>query len=297
MNPALRQQYLEAMGIRSWVPRSPAPVLGEAVAVEAVATPSTMVETPAPVSVETEIPSVSASEAVTPKPQDAPVVSTDAPPAWLEEVPPPHDEYAPSVESLGDDGFALSNEGDGIATLDWDGLRDRVSHCQACGLHQSRSQTVFGGGNPEADVMVIGEAPGADEEREGEPLLGPAGTLLDAMLQAIGFSRDQVYIAGILKCRPPDNRDPHADETQHCEAYLKRQVALVNPKVILAAGRIAAQNLLKSTEPVAQLRGKEASYQDVPVIVSYHPAYLLRSPEHKGRAWTDLQNLARQLRS
>jgi len=136
---------------------------------------------------------------------------------------------------------------------------------------------------------VIGEAPGAEEDKQGEPFVGRAGTLLNAMLLAMGFKREQVFIANILKCRPPGNRDPHQDEVANCQGYLKRQVELVQPKVILAVGRIAAQHLLATQEPLGRLRGKDHRYNAIPLVATYHPAYLLRSPDKKGKAWQDLQ--------
>lgn len=184
-----------------------------------------------------------------------------------------------------------------IATLGWDELRDRVKVCKACELHQTRTQTVFGVGEQDADLLIIGEAPGADEDRQGEPFVGKAGQLLNTMLKAIGFSRDQVFIANILKCRPPGNRDPHLEEALNCEPYLQRQIELIQPKVILAVGRIAAQNLLKTDMAVGKLRDRKDTFGEtaIPVVVTYHPAYLLRSPEQKGKAWQDLQRVYRLL--
>lgn len=144
--------------------------------------------------------------------------------------------------------------------------------------------------------MVIGEAPGAEEDRQGEPFVGRAGQLLNAMLGAIGLRREQVYIANILKCRPPGNRDPRPEETLRCAPFLDRQIALVAPRVILTVGRIAAQNLLKSQEAVGRLRGKDAEFEGIPVIVTYHPAYLLRTPAQKARAWQDLQRVRKLLK-
>ena len=140
----------------------------------------------------------------------------------------------------------------------------------------------------EADWLIIGEAPGAEEDRRGEPFVGRAGKLLDEMLRAAGQSREQVFIANILKCRPPNNRDPHADEAQACRSYLERQIALIKPKIILAVGRIAAQALLESDTPVGKLRGKLHHLGDIPLVVTYHPAYLLRSPTQKRKSWEDL---------
>jgi len=171
--------------------------------------------------------------------------------------------------------------------LDWEGLRDTVSTCTGCDLHQGRTQTVFGVGNPDADWMFIGEAPGAEEDRRGEPFVGRSGQLLDQMLAAIGQSRASVFIANIIKCRPPNNRDPKPEEASACRAYLERQIEIVNPSIIIAVGKIAAQNLLGTDSPVGRLRGKRHSFGNVPLVVTYHPAYLLRSPSQKRKSWDD----------
>ncbi len=184
-----------------------------------------------------------------------------------------------------------------VATLDWDGIESQVASCDRCELHTSRTNTVFGVGDKSADLLIIGEAPGADEDRQGEPFVGAAGQLLNAMLQAIGLQRQEVFIANILKCRPPGNRDPQPEEVSQCEPFLRRQIELLQPKLILAVGRIAAHNLLQSNEAVGRLRGREHLYGDraIPLIVTYHPAYLLRSPDQKGKAWQDLQMVVRAL--
>lgn len=173
---------------------------------------------------------------------------------------------------------------------DWTTLEQQVKACQNCELSQQRTQAVFGVGNRKADWMVIGEAPGADEDAQGEPFVGRAGKLLNQMLLAVGLKREEVYIANIVKCRPPNNRDPRPEEATACEAYLQQQIALVQPKVIFAVGRVAAQNLLKSDQKVGAMRGKTFEYgpDKVPVVVTYHPAYLLRSPGEKRKAWQDL---------
>lgn len=176
-----------------------------------------------------------------------------------------------------------------IASLDWQALQACVQTCEACDLAQGRTQTVFGVGDPAAAWMIVGEAPGAEEDRKGEPFVGQAGKLLDNMLAAIKLARGRnVYIANTVKCRPPDNRNPHAEELQQCGPFLQRQVALIQPKLIVALGKVAAQTLLDSDASIASLRGKLHSYQGVPVIVTYHPAYLLRNPADKARAWEDL---------
>ena len=176
-----------------------------------------------------------------------------------------------------------------VRQLDWRALQSTVASCTACALHESRTNTVFGIGDHHAQVMVIGEAPGADEDQQGEPFVGSAGQLLNNMLLAIGFRREQVYIANILKCHPPGNRDPQPEEVSQCESYLKRQIAMVKPKVILAVGRIAAHNLLKVETPVGKMRGKLYQYGDTPVVVTYHPAYLLRKLSEKAKSWDDLR--------
>ena len=208
---------------------------------------------------------------------------------------------------------ALGPRPEGVADMDWPQLEATVAACRACGLCAGRTQTVFGVGARSADWMVIGEAPGENEDRQGQPFVGQAGKLLDAMLAAIGLSRQSddapesvaasahlagaegqkglkrgVYIANVLKCRPPGNRNPQPDEIAQCEPYLRRQVALVQPKVILAMGRFAVQSLLQTTEPIGRLRGRVHQYQGVPVIVTYHPAYLLRALPEKAKAWQDL---------
>lgn len=172
--------------------------------------------------------------------------------------------------------------------MDWSTLRDTVAACTRCALHRSRTQTVFGVGNPDADWMIIGEAPGAEEDRRGEPFVGRAGKLLDEMLRAVGHGRDSVFIANILKCRPPNNRDPKIEESSECRGYLEHQIELVQPKIILAVGRIAAQLLLDTDSPVGRLRGSRHYLGDTPLVVTYHPAYLLRSPSQKRKAWDDL---------
>lgn len=185
-----------------------------------------------------------------------------------------------------------------VAALDWDELFARVRSCTLCPLHATRTQGVFGVGDRAAQWMVIGEAPGAEEDRQGEPFVGRAGQLLNSMLKAMGLAREQVFIANILKSRPPGNRDPKPEEVRACIPYLFRQIELVNPTMILCVGRIAAQTLLETTEPIGKLRGVVHRIgSNRPMVVTYHPAYLLRSPGEKRKAWADLvlamQTLAR----
>jgi uracil-DNA glycosylase len=254
-----RLKYLEAMGIPVWLPRFPAAAGGEPGGLYPEAQQEGTETVPAP-----GAPCAQVSE---------PAVSAGSWPiadATLREVPD--------------------------TPMDWEALAGCVSACTACPLHRTRTQTVFGVGNRSASLMVIGEAPGEQEDLKGEPFVGRAGQLLNEMLRALGLSRQQVYIANILKCRPPGNRDPAAEEVGCCESFLQRQVSLVRPAVILAVGRIAAQNLLKTTTQIGKLRGNVHRYQTIPLIVTYHPAYLLRSPGEKRKAWDDLRLAARTLR-
>ena len=172
----------------------------------------------------------------------------------------------------------------------WRVVRKEVSECVLCELHRTRKNTVFGVGAEDADLMLIGEAPGADEDAQGEPFVGRAGKLLDSMLAAIGMSRDQVFIANILKCRPPDNENPTPEQAEKCRPHLNRQIELIQPRVILALGAVAAHNLLNVETPIGQLRGTvhEMSGSRIPVIPTYHPAYLLRRPQGKAQALDDL---------
>ncbi len=175
-------------------------------------------------------------------------------------------------------------------------LEESVRTCVRCELHKTRTHTVFGVGDVNADWMFVGEAPGAEEDRQGLPFVGRAGRLLNAMLLAIDMRREQVYIANVLKCRPPNNRDPLGVEVRECEPYLHEQVEQIRPKIIIALGRFAAQSLLKTTHSIGKLRGEIFHYADtaIPLVVTYHPAYLLRNPVDKRKAWVDLQ-LARRL--
>jgi DNA polymerase len=199
-----------------------------------------------------------------------------------------------AVESGAPAAALATSTGDDV----WSELARKVSACTLCALHKSRTQTVFGVGRRDAQLFVIGEAPGADEDRQGEPFVGRAGQLLNAMLRAIGLPRSEVYIANILKCRPPSNRDPQPDESATCTPYLAQQIALVQPRVLLAVGRISAQWLLQTDTPIGRLRGRVLSYgeRSTPLVVTYHPAYLLRSPHDKAKAWSDLC-LAKELLS
>lgn len=220
-----------------------------------------------------------AAEPKQPGPEEPPPLTEDDF-AWFDAAPEP---------SLPHDPAPARAPRDDVATLDWDALVERVTSCTRCRLCEKRTNTVFGVGDRNAEWMLIGEAPGENEDRLGEPFVGQAGKLLDNMLRSLSLARgENVYIANVIKCRPPGNRNPEPDEVARCEPYLQRQVALVKPKIILALGRFAAQSLLRTEGSIASLRGRVHEYEGVPVIVSYHPAYLLRSLHDKSKAWADL---------
>ena len=258
-----QRAMLAEMGIRVWWPQAQDPVPDSAAA-SAVAPAEAQPPAPAPVPQRPAAPARPAPPMAAPQPAQQPA-SVALPP--------------------------------GVEQMDWESLQATVAQCQACGLCQGRKNTVFGVGDRSAQWMVIGEAPGENEDLQGEPFVGQAGKLLDNMLKAIGLNRSVqgeqggqagVYIANTLKCRPPGNRNPEPVELQTCAPYLVRQVALVQPKIILAMGRFAVQSLLQTTEPIGKLRGRLHRYQGVHVVVTYHPAYLLRNPADKAKAWADL---------
>jgi DNA polymerase len=267
---ARQRAMLAEMGVRVWAPKPPA------------AAPSTV---PEPVAV--KAPPASVARAPAPSSMPAPA----APAARPAPVQPPVNEAVVAASQPVAAPARLRPAG--VDAMDWPALQAAVAGCEACGLCRSRQNTVFGVGDHQADWMVIGEAPGENEDLQGEPFVGVAGQLLDNMLRAIGRSRtgsgaQAAYIANVLKCRPPANRNPLPEEVAQCEPYLARQVALVQPKIILAMGRFAVQSLLQTSEPIGKLRGQVHRYQGVPVIVTYHPAYLLRTPSDKAKAWADL---------
>jgi uracil-DNA glycosylase len=259
---------LQEMGIRLWAPVSqPHEATDEEsvetrVATPAVATASTASRAPVPSATPT------AAAATLPATATAP----------------------PTADASG----AAAARAQMIATLPWPALREAVASCTACALCETRRQTVFGVGHESAHWMVVGEAPGEQEDLKGEPFVGAAGQLLDNMLRALKLTRGeataerQVYIANTLKCRPPRNRNPEPQELQQCEPFLVRQIELIRPRIILAMGRFAVQALLRSSEPVGKLRGRVHEYHGVPLVVTYHPAYLLRNLADKARAWDDL---------
>jgi DNA polymerase len=279
MDERRRLDYLGAMGVDVWMSRHVA-----AGAVDS-AEETALVETASPV------PGQDAPSSVTPSTQPAhPTPSARA--AAPEVVPEP----VVSGPLEPDPSGGLSSPDP--AKMDWDALETAVSGCRACGLCETRTNTVFGVGSRTADLLIVGEAPGADEDRAGEPFVGRAGQLLNRMLAAIGLARDQVYIANVLKCRPPGNRDPRPEEAKECEAYLMRQIELLGPRAILCVGRVAAQHVLQTDAPLGSLRGRWLEFRagSIPLRVTYHPAYLLRSPDQKVKVWEDLVEVARRLR-
>lgn len=274
---ARRQAMLAELGVRLWLPDpapagAPAPVAAPSPDVAPPPAPAAAPPTAQPTAQPT-VPPTSARP-VRPVPPIRPVVPAPA--------PGPVDPDTAARRPVG------------VETMDWPALREAVASCEACGLCRSRRHTVFGVGHEQADWMIVGEAPGEQEDRRGEPFVGKAGQLLDAMLHAVGLTRAdapaarQVFIANVLKCRPPMNRNPEPQEVAQCEPFLKRQVELVRPRLILAMGRFAVQSLLQTGDPIGRLRGRVHQYHGVPVVVTYHPAYLLRNPLDKARAWDDL---------
>jgi uracil-DNA glycosylase family 4 len=189
--------------------------------------------------------------------------------------------------------YSVAEKGCGSAALL--AIREDLGECTRCKLGRGRTKLVFGVGSPTAPLMFVGEGPGADEDRQGEPFVGRAGQLLTKMIEAMGFRREDVYIANVVKCRPPENRNPEPDEMDACEPFLRRQIAAVGPRVIVALGKIAAQTLLRDTTPITRLRGRWAAYGGVKLMPTFHPAYLLRSPEEKKKAWEDLQLVMKEL--
>ncbi len=228
--------------------------------------------------------------------RDAGVREIAAPPAAIARPPaaivrPP---AAPAEEGpVGAPAGASPQKGCGSPDLV--AIREALGACARCALAGGRTQLVFGVGNPRAELMFVGEGPGADEDRQGEPFVGRAGQLLTKMIEAMGFRREEVYIANVVKCRPPGNRNPEPDEMDACEPFLRRQIAAVSPKVIVALGKIAAQRLLADPTPISRLRGRWFELDGRRLMPTFHPAYLLRSPEEKKKAWEDLQLVMKEL--
>ncbi|SOY47345.1 putative uracil-DNA glycosylase,phage-related protein [Cupriavidus taiwanensis] len=275
-----RAQFLEVLGIATeWVPRARHDALAEAVPAMAAA-PAAMPVAAAPVATTAAPATPAVAGAVeAAKPLSAPAVQ-----------PAARAPVVPSLVPAGPaPGSAQVEREAAIAAMEWPALDAAVAGCTACGLCQTRTNTVFGVGDRQAEWMLVGEAPGENEDLQGEPFVGQAGKLLDNMLGALGLARGRnVFIANVLKCRPPGNRNPEAEEVAQCEPFLRRQIALVRPRVIVVLGRFAAQSLLRTTTPIGKLRGTVHAYQGIPVVVTYHPAYLLRTLTDKARAWEDL---------
>lgn len=343
MDEARRLAYLAAMGIRAWKPRDltsiadarPAVEQGGADAAEEWRLQTGPASVPAsasaqglkPVPPPTPAQAAAAGQHSSQNGSSSADTAASAVPGWRDEPPPWDGTQAPDAKSVPRSGpgaasHALapaarskteaesaaageisSTTASIIATLDWDALQQRVADCRACRLCETRNHTVFGIGNRSAQLMFIGEGPGEDEDRQGEPFVGRAGQLLNKMLMAIGLSRDDVYIANIVKCRPPRNRNPAAEEAAACRAYLERQIALIQPRLIVSLGAVSANNLLNNTESVGRLRGRVHHYRSssgeitVPLMVTYHPSYYLRSPAEKAKGWKDLQLILTTLRT
>jgi uracil-DNA glycosylase family 4 len=217
-----------------------------------------------------------------PRPQTAPA------PRAAPQSPPPPSSQAPLL--------AAEVPDDPLAHMSLSELEGVTKGCTRCRLHRGRTHVVFGVGNPEAELMFVGEAPGRDEDLQGEPFVGRAGQLLTRIIEAIGLRRQDVYIANVIKCRPPNNRNPQEDEIARCEPYLRRQIELVRPRIIVALGTFAAQTLLKTAQPISQLRGRFHTYHGVKLMPTFHPAFLLRNPERKRAVWEDMQLVQRELR-
>ncbi len=271
MDSARRQRALKLLGLETWQRRGvvsePVPAAAAEASRPAMSRPAASDPAPARAAPAASRPPLAA--AVAPRPASVPAAPVPAP-AAPREVPG-----------------------------DWNGLRAAVAGCEACKLCRTRTHTVFGVGDEQAPLMIVGEGPGADEDARGEPFVGRAGQLLDEMLKSIGRSRQQhdaasaVFIANVVKCRPPGNRDPEADEVEACRPYLDRQIELVRPKLIVALGRVAAQRLLDTDAPLSRLRGPLYHYgaARTPLLITYHPAYLLRSPREKAKSWDDLKKI------
>jgi uracil-DNA glycosylase family 4 len=182
-----------------------------------------------------------------------------------------------------------------LPVVSLESVREEIGECTRCKLHKGRTNLVFGVGNPKARLMFVGEAPGEDEDKKGEPFVGKAGQLLTKMIEAMGLGREDVYICNTVKCRPPNNRNPEPDELASCEPFLKGQLAAVQPEAIVTLGKFAAQALLRDETPISRMRGNWREYQGIPVMPTFHPAYLLRSPQEKGKVWDDLQQVMKKL--
>ena len=295
-----QRRMLAAMGVRLFAPAAPVAAAPSPAAVAAAAEAVEPVVPPDAAVIERPVEAIAAAPVPAPRaPAPTPAPAPMRPPAPARGAT----SVAAAIETAIDP--ALAERAAHIATLAWGPLHEAVAACTACGLCESRKQTVFGVGHAQADWMIVGEAPGEQEDLQGEPFVGAAGQLLDQMLRALGLSRRaetgegaeddmagdparRVFIANTLKCRPPRNRNPEPDEMARCEPFLKRQVELVKPRLILLMGRFAVKQLLRSDDAIGKLRGRVHRYEGIPVVVSYHPAYLLRNMPDKAKAWEDL---------
>jgi DNA polymerase len=285
MDERHRLQYLEAMGIAVWVPRVAA--LEPAVTVTSTRPAQSGGSYSAPPELDRAAPASTPACAETTPSGPSPASRTARDQGASDAVDP--------LTQTSNSARAAATDPSG---MDWEALARTVSDCRACALCETRTRTVFGVGSQTAKLLIIGEAPGADEDRAGEPFVGRAGQLLTRMLATIGLTREQVYIANVLKCRPPGNRDPRPEEVIQCQGFLLRQIELIGPRLILCVGRIAAQHLLQTEASLGVLRGRwlEFGPRAIPLRVTYHPAYLLRSPDQKAKAWDDLTAVAQRLR-
>jgi DNA polymerase len=286
-----QRQYLNALGISLWLPRGPlagGPV--ETCPPESSNHPGA-----------SRHPALAKEGNIQERLPPAPMIDGEEPELSppLDWAPPLDDAWEPVTELDHADlpSPPASSREARIAGMGWEELTAEARQCRACGLCATRAQVVFGVGDRRAEWLIVGEAPGADEDRLGEPFVGRAGKLLNPMLLAIGLRREQVYIANILKCRPPENREPTPGEAACCRPFLERQIALIRPRIILAVGRIAAQNLLDTDTQIGKLRGRAHRFGPtrIPLVVTYHPAYLLRSPREKRKSWDDLRLARRAL--
>jgi uracil-DNA glycosylase family 4 len=299
-----RRQYLEAMGIRVWRPRAreDASAAGPGEAEVADTDMAAACDAPATTRPNTEPSAAPLSRdgaglgaepsALSPSFTGAgPAPAWEEPPPWTDadlQTIPLDEEFQPA--SAGPESGGTANP---VASMDWDRLQQAVASCRACGLCERRTQTVFGVGDRNADLMLVGEGPGQEEDRRGEPFVGRAGQLLNRMLAAANLRREQVFIANIVKCRPPNNRNPLPEEAAACLPYLARQIELVQPRLLVSLGGVSASNLLDTTDSVGRLRGSVHHYgpRRTPLLVTYHPSYYLRSPADKAKGWQDLQRM------
>jgi len=291
-----RRAYLEAMGIPVWLPRT-GDVAASGLGAEGEAVPGAEHAAP-PEGGRVSSPARDARTETAVAPSEAGHDADEEPPPFPEELADELGAVQGDETEPEPDGGQPHGRVTAIARMDWDTLREDILGCTACELCNTRTQAVPGVGHRHADLLIIGEAPGQEEDRRGEPFVGRAGQLLDRMLAAIGLDRDAVFITNVLKCRPPKNRDPKPEEARACAPYLRRQIELIQPRIVLSVGRVSAQQLLDTSESIGRLRGRWHAFGpgNTPLLVTYHPAYLLRSPGEKRKAWADLKAVRERLR-